>query len=206
MDTKNVIAAISLSAAVIILYSLFFVEPPDPNRIKKKQIEKTKVVESSDAPALDQNENFSKFSRKEALAESKRISFENDNVVGTINTMGAAIDDLTFKKYNIELNGNEKIVLLNPRKVENGYLIESGFVTNNKNIDAPNASTVWKVVGNDKLTTNNPVKLVWSNSQGIEFQKSISLITKTYCRISHIQINRKIHTCCKSHIMFQSKT
>ena len=40
MDTKNVIAAISLSAAVIILYSLFF--PPDPNKIKKDPIEKTK--------------------------------------------------------------------------------------------------------------------------------------------------------------------
>ena len=36
MDTKNVIAAISLSAAVIILYSLFFAEPPDPDRIKNK--------------------------------------------------------------------------------------------------------------------------------------------------------------------------
>ena len=33
MDTRNVIAAISLSAAVIILYSLFFA--PDPKVIKK---------------------------------------------------------------------------------------------------------------------------------------------------------------------------
>ena len=32
MDTKNIIAAISLSAAVIILYSLFFAPPPpDPS-------------------------------------------------------------------------------------------------------------------------------------------------------------------------------
>ena len=175
MDTKNVIAAISLSAAVIILYSLFFVEPVDPNKIKNKPIEKTKIVESSDAPALDQNENLSKLTRKEALAESDRISFENENIVGTINTMGATIDDLTFKNYNFELNGNKKIVLLNPRKVENGYSIESGYVTNNKNIDVPNSSTIWKVEGNNKLTKNNPIKLIWKNSQGIEFQKSISI-------------------------------
>ena len=32
MDTKNVIAAISLSAAVIILYGLFFAPAPDPNQ------------------------------------------------------------------------------------------------------------------------------------------------------------------------------
>ena len=36
METKNVIAAISLSAAVIILYSLFFAPPPpDQSKIQK---------------------------------------------------------------------------------------------------------------------------------------------------------------------------
>ena len=174
MDTKNVIAAISLSAAVLILYQLFFVEPIDPSTIKKDAVEKTKVIES-DAPSIEQNENFSKLTRKEALAESKRIVFENNNIVGSINTVGAVIDDLTFKNYNVELNSNEKIILLNPRKNENGYLIESGFVTNNKNINVPNSSTTWKIVGNDKLTTNSPIKLVWKNDQGVEFQKSISL-------------------------------
>ncbi len=34
MDTRNVIAAISLSAAVIILYGLFFAPPsPDPKQV-----------------------------------------------------------------------------------------------------------------------------------------------------------------------------
>ena len=60
MDTKNVIAAISLSAAVIIFYSLFFAPEPDLNKIKKDPIEKTKTVESSDTPSLDKNENFFK--------------------------------------------------------------------------------------------------------------------------------------------------
>jgi len=175
MDTKNVIAAISLSAAVLILYSLFFAPAPDPNRIKKDPIEKTKTVESSDTPSLDKNENFAKLTRKDALTENERIQFENDNVVGSISLKGAAIDDLTFKEYNVELNGNEKVTLLSPRKVEDGYLIESGFVTTNKNIDIPDSSTIWEISGNKKLTNNNPVKLIWSNSQGITFEKHISL-------------------------------
>ena len=175
MDTKNVIAAISLSAAVIILYSLFFAEPPDPKEIKKNQIEKTKIVESSDTPSLDKNENFAKLNRKDALSENDRIEFENDNVIGSISLKGAIIDDLTFKKYNVELNENKKVTLLNPRKVDNGYFIESGFVTTNKNIDVPDSSTIWKVSGNKKLTKNNPIKLVWSNSQDIVFEKQISL-------------------------------
>ena len=36
MDTRNVIAAISLSAAVIILYGLFFAPPtPDPDNMSR---------------------------------------------------------------------------------------------------------------------------------------------------------------------------
>ena len=175
MDTKNVIAAISLSAAVLILWSLFFAPEPDPSKIKKDPIEKTKTVESSDTPSLDKNENLTKLTRKDALSENDRIQFENNNVIGSISLKGAAIDDLTFKEYNVELNGNEKVTLLSPRKVEDGYLIESGFITTNKNISVPDSSTVWKISGNKKLTTNNPIKLVWSNSQGITFEKHISL-------------------------------
>ena len=175
MDTRNVIAAISMSAAVLILWSLFMVPEPDPNKIKKDPIEKTKTVESSDTPSLDKNENLTKLSRKDALSENDRIQFENNNVIGSISLKGATIDDLTFKEYNVELNGNEKVTLLSPRKVEDGYLIESGFITTNKNISVPDSSTVWKISGNKKLTTNNPIKLVWSNSQGITFEKHISL-------------------------------
>jgi len=173
MDTKNVIAAISLSAAVIILYSLFF--QPDPTTIKQSLAEQNKIENNKDTPSLDKNENFSKLSRTDALKENDRIQFENESVVGSISLKGAAIDDLTFKEYNVELNRNEKITLLSPRNVEDGYLIESGFVSTNKNIDIPDASTVWEVSGNKRLTNNNPVKLTWSNTQGITFEKHISL-------------------------------
>ena len=173
MDSKNVIAAISLSAAVIILYSLFF--QPDPAVIKKNLAEQKKIENNTDTPSLDKNENFVKLSRTDALKENDRIQFENGSVVGSISLKGAAIDDLTFKEYNVELNGSDKITLLSPRNVEDGYLIESGFVSTNKNIDIPDASTVWKVSGNKKLTNNNPIKLTWNNSQGITFEKHISL-------------------------------
>jgi YidC/Oxa1 family membrane protein insertase len=173
MDTKNVIAAISLSAAVIVLYSLFF--QPDPATIKQNLAEQKKIENNTDTPSLDKNENFAKLSRTDALKENDRIQFENGSVVGSISLKGAVIDDLTFKEYNIELNKSDKITLLSPRNVEDGYLVESGFVSTNKNIDIPDASTVWKVSGNRKLTNNIPVKLTWSNTQGITFEKHISL-------------------------------
>lgn len=172
MDTKNVIAAISLSAAVIILYSLFFAPPPIT---KENLAEKNKTQQNTDAPSLDQKENVAEISRDEALSQSKRIQFENQSVIGSISLKGAAIDDLTFKEYNVSLDSNEKINLLAPRNATNGYLIESGFITTDKNIEIPNAQTNWSVSGNSKLTDQSPVKLTWSNDQGITFEKEISL-------------------------------
>ena len=175
MDTKKVIAAISLSAAVIILYSLFFAPTPSPEEIKRTQEQKNQTTQNSETPSLDVSENISKISRKESIKENERIEFENENIKGSISLLGGTIDDLLFKKYTKTLNGEDQIVLLNPKKVANGYFVETGWVTNNKNIDLPDSKTLWNVKGNNKLSPNNPIKLVWSNSQGIEFQKKIKI-------------------------------
>ena len=186
MDTKNVVAAISLSAAVIILYSLFFAPPP----ITKEQLaEKNKTEQNSDAPSLDQKETITEITREEALAQSKRIQFENQNIVGSISLKGAAIDDLTFKKYNVALESDEKVKLLSPRNTKDGYLIESGFITTDKNIDIPNSSSVWSVSGNNKLTSQSPVKLSWTNKQGIIFEKEIALDDKFLFSVKQRVIN-----------------
>ena len=52
MDSKNVIAAIALSSAVIVLYSLFFI--PEQTAINKNAAEKKKIEQSSDTPSLEQ--------------------------------------------------------------------------------------------------------------------------------------------------------
>ena len=186
MDTRNVIAAISLSAAVIILYSLYFAPPPVT---KESLAEKNQTVQNGDAPSLDQKENVVEITREEALGQSKRIKFENQNIVGSISLKGAAIDDLTFKEYNVTLDGNEKVTLLAPRNSKDGYLIESGFITTDKNIDIPNSSSVWSVSGNSTLTDQSPVKLSWTNDQGITFEKEITLDDKFLFSVKQRVIN-----------------
>jgi len=175
METRNVIAAISLSAAVIILYSLFFAPPPIT---KENLAEKNKTEQNTDTPNLEQKENVVEISREEALGQSKRIQFENQSIAGSISLKGAAIDDLIFKEYNVSLDNKEKIKLLAPRNATNGYLIESGFITTNKNIEIPTAETIWSVLGNNKLTDQSPIKLSWTNNQGLTFEKEISLDDK----------------------------
>ena len=173
MDTKNVIAAISLSAAVIILYGLFFA--PSPQELNQIQEEKNQIIQSSETPSLEVDEKITEISRNDALTENQRIVFENENIKGSISLKGSTIDDLTFKKYTETLNGTDQVILLNPREAQNGYFVETGWATNSKNVDVPNAQTVWQIEGNNKLTPNRPVNLVWENDLGIKFQKKISL-------------------------------
>ena len=187
MDSKNIIAAISLSTAVIVLYSLFFA--PEKPTSNTNLAEKNKIEETTDAPSLDQKETLIQISREDALKESKRVQFENESVIGSISLKGAAIDDLTFKNYNTELESNEKITLLGPRNIEDGYLIESGFVTSDKNIDIPNSETIWSIDGNNKLTDQSPIKLSWKNKQGITFEKEISLDDKFLFTIKQKVVN-----------------
>tara|TARA_B100001741_G_scaffold300126_1_gene287107 strand:+ start:721 stop:2400 length:1680 start_codon:yes stop_codon:yes gene_type:complete len=187
MDTRNVIAAISLSAAVIILYSLFFM--PEPQITKQDLVDNKKVEQNTDTPSLEQKENEFQISRDEALNQNDRVQFENQNVIGSISLKGATIDDLTFKKYNISLDSNERVTLLGPRNIKEGYLVESGFVTTDKNIDIPNSETFWSINGNNKLTNQSPIKLSWTNDQGITFKKEISLDDKFLFTIKQKIIN-----------------
>ncbi len=186
MDTKNVIAAITLSSAIIILWSLFMI-PDQPS--KKIQVEKNKIEQNTDTPSLEQKKILVTLSRDEALNQSKRIKFENDNIVGSISLKGASIDDLTFKNYKVDLNDEKNVILLGPRNIDKGYLVESGFVTTDKNIDIPNSDSIWSIVGNDKLTNETPIKLSWKNKQGITYEKEIFLDDKYLFTIKQKVIN-----------------
>ncbi len=187
MESKNVIAAIALSSAVIVLYSLFFV--PEQTNVKKNLVEKNKIEKNSDAPSLDQKETLIQISREEAINQNERINFENKSIIGSISLKGAAIDDLTFKDYNIALDSAKKVTLLGPRNIEDGYLIESGFVSSDKNVDIPNSDTIWSIGENKKLTEKSPIKLTWTNKKGITFEKEITLDNKYLFTINQKVIN-----------------
>ena len=189
MDSKNVIAAISLSAAVIILYSLFFT--PEPQQVQKNEQQKNQVVKGSEVPKLSEAQEVITISRAEAINNTDRIYFENKNIIGSISlSNGGSIDDYTFKKYNKKLNSKEKIILLNPSNIKDGYTFNTGWVSPDKNIEIPNNETRWRVLNNSKLTPNNPVTLFYENKEGLRFEKTISLDKKYLFNINQKIINK----------------
>ena len=73
MDSKNTIAAIALSSAVIVLYSLFFV--PEKSSTDQNLVEKEKIEQNTDTPILEQKETFVEISREDSLIENERIKY-----------------------------------------------------------------------------------------------------------------------------------
>ena len=97
MDTKNVIAAISLSAAVIVLYALFF--PPSPTQKSQDFSEKNKIEQNSDMPTLEQKKKVIKISRDEAINQNDRINFEK-KFKSELDTLDISTIDCSTKKVS----------------------------------------------------------------------------------------------------------
>ena len=148
---------------------------PDQSTTKQNLAEKNKIEQNTETPKIEKTEINKKISREDSIKTSERIIFENQNIIGSISlTNGGAIDDLKFKKYNQKLNGEEKIILLNPANVKNGYFLNTGWTTNN-DVEVPTPKTVWKTKTKTKLTPNNPVKIYFKNNEGIIFERTISI-------------------------------
>ena len=190
MDLKNIIAAIALSAAVIVIYGLFFAptqQQIDDLNIKKNQEEEIK--NDIDAPSIEENISNNIISREDAIKKNPRIFFENEFIKGSISLLGGAIDDLELKIYNQTLDSKDKIQLLNPISTSEGYSFNTGWASKSE-VETPNSSTVWTVDGLNKLTPNNPVKIYFENSDGIRFERIISIDEKYLFNIKQILINK----------------
>ena len=190
-NQKNIIAAIALSSAILVLWALFF-SPDQPT--KEQLLAEKEKVENTETPKIEKTEIVKKISREDSIKSSDRIIFENGNIIGSISlTNGGAIDDFKFKKYNQELGSNKKIILLNPANVKNGYFLNTGWTTND-NVDVPDSKTVWKAQTTHNLTPDSPIKIFFKNSQGIIFERTISIDNNYLFNIDQKIINNSNNT------------
>ena len=75
--------------------------------------------DDSDVPSVNvEKEKILNISRDDAIKSSKRINFENENVKGSISLKGLLIDDIIFKKYNKDVDSDEKVKYLNPSETK----------------------------------------------------------------------------------------
>ena len=184
MEGKNVILAIALSTLVLIVWATFFDAPIIDQESPQKQITQNQDASS---PSIDENDKEIKeeTNRKDLLKSTKRIKIENNNIKGSLSLRGAIIDDIIFKNYKETLDGENKVIFLNPKNSLEEYFIETGWASGgNENIKLPLNDTIWEVKGNSTLTPNNPVTVEWDNGDGLIFTKKIDLDEKFLFKIT----------------------
>ena len=198
MENRNVIIAVILSTAILIGWSMYF-ENPDEAQRKRLEIQgKTETqtnIQKPETPQTTKANPTKAISRGEALKEGDRVSIENSNLAGSISLRGAIIDDIVLKNYRETLDKNSKpIVVLSPKKSDEGYFVESGWASTKSDIKVPDNNSIWQIRDGKKLTPTSPITLEWNNREGIIFSKKIEIDNKYLFKITETIRNEKNKT------------
>ena len=191
-EQKNLYLAIGLSLAIIIFFQLMFPSQPiQPNIADDSEV--LEPATSIDGQVVKKVDTVQ--SRDSILQKTKRVSFENSSIKGSINLKGAIIDDLILSKYKTSLDPNsDNIQLLLPDGTANPYYIETGWKElENTNIDLPNLETEW-ISDSSILTPENPVSLTWTNEQNVTFKVNYSIDDEYMFTIKQEIINKGKNT------------
>lgn len=175
MENRNVLVAVILSTLVIMIWQFEYADQyteQENIQTQTEQVDQNKPI----APSLDKNIKVEKkISRENAIKDVERVSFENDKIKGSISLTGALIDDVILKNYDVDqTTDSKKVVLLNPKQINDSYFLETGWATSG-NETVPDNQTKWEVKGNQTLKPNQPITLEWNNQKGLTFLKKIEI-------------------------------
>ena len=174
-ETRNLVAAISLSMAVLIGYQLFFVD------IKKDQYQQEIIAEnvgdSSNIP-IPSNDNSgilnTENTKSTVVTTVPRVSVISKEVTGSISLKGARIDDVTLSQYRETLDPDSNLIdLLLKSNERNPYFLEFGW-SSPDGVKVPNGKTLWKA-SKAILSPDSNVTLSWDNGEGVVFYQDISI-------------------------------
>lgn len=170
-DLRNLMIFIAMSVLLWFAYDHFIMKPK-VEAMRAQQAQQAKEIASFTPEQLDAQKEKP---RPSVIEATRRLSFDNGVVYGTINLTGARLDDLHLHDYYTTVEKTENVVVLSPAGGPFPRYLEYGWVAQGQNVRTPASDTVWQVQGNSKLTAETPVTLIWNNGQGLRFEKTISL-------------------------------
>jgi YidC/Oxa1 family membrane protein insertase len=182
-NNKNLILAMVLSAAVMIVWFIFFPPPEPPVDAPTATPTTAQDAGPAVAPAATTTEGATTAVPAEttAVADAPRLEIDTPNLSGSISLVGARIDDLSLKTYReTQEPGSPEVRLLSPIGQEFPYYALMGWApgTGTAASDLPDARTLWTVASAGPLAPGKPIVLTWSNPKGLTFQREISVDEK----------------------------
>lgn len=172
-DIKSFIAAVFLSALVVLGFNLLF---PQNKEITKQSHEVASNVEVPVDVASEAEVKEDNLSMEDILKSTPRIKISNSSLSGSLRLTGLRFDELFLSKYKQNLEDDSpNVQLFSPAKTDNTFYAEYGWLSQNSGIIVPDKNSEWEILGNNELSPNSPITLVWENGQGIKFIYDISV-------------------------------
>ena len=162
---RNVLLFIVLTAAVLVGWDALVIAP------QREAIRAERAAEAAKAPAAETlpedivggGASVSAISIEEALGKAPgRVKIDTPSLTGSINLLGARIDDLSLKNYREALDDHSgpMIRLLSPYEVEHGHYVEQGFsILAGENRGVMTDAITWTASPGAVLTPTSPVTL-----------------------------------------------
>ena len=177
-NQRNLIFAVVLCGIMILGYdaaiSYFYPAPPETEQVERattpEQRRATEIAEETgEAPSVEQQA----VNLEEALAAPQRVRIDAPRVEGSINLVGARIDDIELKDHRATVDKDSgPVQLFAPAGTPIQYFAQFGFVGNGTQV--PDSKTVWQASG-DTLSPGSPVDLRWDNADGQRFRIRLSI-------------------------------
>jgi YidC/Oxa1 family membrane protein insertase len=175
---RNLIVAVVLSIAILIGFE-YFIGP----KIKPASHPATQSMTNQAGPAAKSTAGApasiaapTPATRGEALGKSPRLKISTPRLAGSIDLVGARLDDLTLTNYRETTAPDSPLVqLLSPDGTADPYFVDFGWQsTDRSDVKLPDESTPWQT-SDATLTFDHPVTLTWDNGQGLRFTRKIAV-------------------------------
>ena len=99
-----------------------------------------------------------------SLAARDRVAIDAPQIAGSVNPVGARVDDVTLKGQRESVDEDSGPVrLFSPQGTPAQHFAQFGWV--GEGVTAPDAETVWQVEGGP-LSPSSPVTMRWNNGEG----------------------------------------
>ena len=175
-ENRNLILAIAVSMAILVLWQSIFVEPQMQAVQETQQLSQNLNSDGTPKLAHKNNDEQLQIEKQERPPEDMpRITISAPMLEGSITSRGARIDDLTLKNYRVSLSDTSDNVRLFDRvSSANPYFSEFGWVSQDTGQPMPSGKTIWKIL-DKRLTPQTPVRLSWDNGNGLTFLRTITI-------------------------------
>jgi len=174
-ETRNLIAAMSLSLAILIGWQLYVVEPEMQADRATYEAQQSQTSEAGQRPQADVTAGQTA-SEAVATDTGTRIQIEAPQLSGSFSTMGGRIDDVILKGYFETQDEDADLIHLFKRfDSETPYFAEFGWVASGSNPGTlPDEQTVWQA-DRQTLTPDTPVTLSYDNGDGLVFTRTFAI-------------------------------